>query len=150
MGILNKFFGSDDSQDDAESVVINTEVGDEEEESSEAGELALDVFQDKDNIYIKSTVAGVKPEDLDITISDNIVTISGERKREDRVAEDDYLAQECYWGAFYRAFKLPMEVDMDKASADIENGVLTLILPKASRSRTKKVRIGGEGGRGFC
>lgn len=115
-------------------------VAEDTDEQTE-GELAIDVYQDKDNVIVKSTIAGVEPEDLDITVSSgNEVTISGERKQGQEVAEDDYFFQECYWGAFSRTFTLPVEVDMNNVTADIKDGVLTVTLPKAGR-RTKKVKV---------
>lgn len=112
------------------------------DETGEAdGELAVDVYQDGDNVVVRSTIAGVKPEDLDISVSQNEVSISGERKSEQEVSEDDYFFQECYWGSFSRTFSLPVEVDADRAVADIKDGILTLTLPKLSRSRAKKVRV---------
>ena len=116
----------------------------EGEESGEEGQLTVDVFQDKDNIYIKSTIAGVKPEDLDITLGSDSITIHGERRRDETIADEDYFYQECYWGAFSRTLPLPVEVDVDKAAAELKDGILTLTLPKASRSRTKKVKIRSE------
>lgn len=113
-------------------------------EGEEEGQLALDVYQDKDNVIVKSTIAGVKPEDLDITIGSNEVTIQGERKQEEEVSSEDYFYQECYWGAFSRTLPLPVEIDVDRAAADLKDGILTLTLPKASRARTKKVRVKGE------
>ncbi|OGE76112.1 MAG: hypothetical protein A3C85_02415 [Candidatus Doudnabacteria bacterium RIFCSPHIGHO2_02_FULL_48_21] len=140
MGILGKIFGSGDD----EIVEIHESSSDEAleapEESAE-GQLALDIYHTKDNLVIKSTIAGVKPDDLDITIADDRVTIRGERKQEQEVSDEDYLMQECYWGSFYRSFDLPFEVDVDKSVADIKDGILTLILPKASRSKTKKVKV---------
>ena len=112
-----------------------------DEEESVEGQLALDVYQNKDNLIIKSTMAGVKPEDLDITIDDNQVIIKGERKQETETSGENYIMQECYWGNFYRAFDLPLEVDSDKAAADIKDGILTITLPKSSKSRAKKVRV---------
>ena len=136
MSILRKFFGNyEDESDDA--IIPLAEDGTDEEE----GQLALDVFQTKDNIVVKSTIAGVKPEDLDITIANDTVTIRGERKLGEEIKDEDYYAQECYWGGFYRSFRLPIEIDVDKAVADIKDGILTLTLPKASRSKTKKVKI---------
>ncbi len=115
-------------------------LGSDEEE----GQLALDVYQDKDNVIVKSTIAGVKPEDLDISLSTDTLTIRGERKVEEEVKDEDYFYQECYWGAFSRSLALPVEVDVDGAEADIKDGILTLTLPKASRVKTKKVRVRGE------
>lgn len=145
MAWLKKMFnqGEDDYAGVADS-------GDGQDTSLERGEeddgqLALDVFQDKDNIYIKSTIAGVKPEDLDITLAPDSVTIQGERRHEEEVKDEDYFYQECYWGVFSRTLPLPMEIDVDGANAEIKDGILTLTLPKASKSRIKKVKVRGEG-----
>ncbi len=109
------------------------------------GQLTLDVFQDPDNIVIKSTIAGVRPEDLDISINNDMLTIKGERKREETVKEDDYFYQECYWGAFSRSVILPMEVEADKIEALLKDGVLTIKLPKSRKAKARKiqVKIGG-------
>jgi HSP20 family protein len=111
----------------------------------EEGQLALDVYQDKDNVIVKSTIAGVRPEDLDITLSNEMVTIRGARKREEEVQDQDYFYQECYWGSFSRSLALPVEVDADKAEAEMKDGILTIVLPKAARTRAKKVKVRGEG-----
>jgi len=116
-----------------------------QETEDEDGQLALDVYQDKDNVIVKSTVAGVKPEDIDISISDDMLTIRGERRREEEVNEKDYFYQECYWGSFSRSVELPVTVDSERAEADIKDGILTIILPKTSGTKTKKVRVRGEG-----
>lgn len=137
MGIFGKIFGTEDD----ETMTLASEDGNTENGEEAEGQLALDIYQDKDSITVKSTIAGVKPEDLDITIENDRVTIRGERKREEEVKNEDYLMQECYWGSFYRSFDLPVEVDVDKSIADIKDGILTLILPKASRSKTKKVKV---------
>ena len=113
----------------------------EGEGSGEEGQLTVDVFQDKDNIYIKSTIAGVKPEDLDITITNDMVTIKGARSRDEEIKEEDYFYQECYWGAFSRSVLLPVEIEADKASAHIKNGILTLRLPKSEKLKVKKVKV---------
>ena len=115
-----------------------------EEGDAEEGELALDAYQTKDDVVVQSTIAGVKPEDLDITVGSNMVTIRGERKRSEEINQGDYFYQECYWGGFSRSLTLPVEVDADRAQADIKDGVLTLILPKASRSKIKRIKVRGE------
>ncbi len=109
------------------------------------GQLTLDVFQDPDNIVIKSTIAGVRPEDLDISINNDMLTIKGERRKEETVKEDDYFYQECYWGAFSRSVILPMEVEADKIEATLKDGVLTVKLPKSRKAKARKiqVKIGG-------
>ena len=108
------------------------------------GQLSVDVFQSKDNVVIKSTIAGVKPEDIDIAIDNDVITIRGQRKEEETVKEDDYFYQECYWGSFSRSVVLPMEVKPDEAEASLKNGVLTVVLPKAKRSKSVAVKVTSE------
>lgn len=105
------------------------------------GQLTLDVFQDPDNIVIKSTIAGVRPEDLDISINNDMLTIKGERRKEETVKEDDYFYQECYWGAFSRSVILPMEVEADKIEALLKDGVLTIKLPKSRKAKARKIQV---------
>lgn len=147
MAWLKNFFNPyEDEGNDPDEVGIATpaEAPSTASEDEGDGQLALDVYQDKDNVVVKSTIAGVKPEDLDISISSDMVTIKGERKQQEEIKAGDYFYQECYWGAFSRSLNLPVEVDVDKATADLKDGILTLVLPKAARSRTKKVKIKSE------
>lgn len=104
-----------------------------EEELEEEGQLSVDVYQDKSNIIIKSTIAGVEPEDIDITFDNDMITVRGKRKKDLTVDEGDYFYQECYWGSFSRSIILPVEVQEEKIKATIKNGVLTITLPKAKR-----------------
>jgi HSP20 family protein len=105
------------------------------------GQLSVDVFGTQDEIVIKSTIAGVKPEDIDISISNDMLTIRGERAQQEEVGIDEYYYQECYWGGFSRSIILPVEVEGDKVSASLKNGVLTVRLPKARRSKSISVKV---------
>lgn len=105
------------------------------------GQLTIDVFQTPANIIIQSTIAGVQSDDVDITITNDTVTIKGERKNEEIIKEEDYYYQECYWGKFSRSVILPVDVISEKAEASMKNGILTIILPKAEQLRTKKIRV---------
>ena len=105
------------------------------------GQLAIDVFQSGDEIVIKAPIAGVKPEDIDISINNDMLTIRGTRKMNEEISEDEYFYQECYWGAFSRSVILPMEVKTDKIEAAIENGVLTITLPKAQIAKQISVKV---------
>lgn len=107
------------------------------------GQLTLDVYQTKDNVVIKSTIAGVKPENLDITIANDMVTIKGEREKEDEIREEDYFYQECYWGPFSRSIILPVDIDVENVSADLKDGILKVTLPKAAKAKTKKIKVLG-------
>jgi len=121
--------------------VLNKEKGvDLQENSSQdwieedySGQLAVDVYQTKDDIVVKSTIAGVKPEDIDVSINNDMITIRGKREKDYEVTEEDYFYHECYWGGFSRSIILPCEVKVDKVRASIKNGVLTIILPKATK-----------------
>lgn len=105
------------------------------------GQLAIDVYQTESEIVIESTIAGVDPEDIDIDIGSESVTIRGERKRISEVSEDNYLYQECYWGRFSRSVILPQEINPDDAKAEFKNGVLRITLPKVARGRTRKIKL---------
>jgi len=108
------------------------------------GELAVDVYQDKNNIIIKSTIGGVKAKDLDISINNNIITIRGERRQEENVKKNDYFYQECYWGKFSRSIVLPQEVGEEKIKATLKNGLLTIVLPKAKVDSEIKIKVKAE------
>ena len=111
-------------------------------ESSQAeGQLSVDVYQTPADIVIKSTIAGVRPENLDIAITNDMVTVRGRREIEEPVVKDDYFYQECYWGPFSRSIILPVDVQTDKSIATLKNGVLTIKLPKSERIKTKKIEI---------
>jgi len=107
------------------------------------GQLNIDMFQTKDNVILKSTIAGVRPEDIDITVANDMVSIKGERKKEDRVNPEDYFYQECYWGNFSRSVIVPVDIDSENIEADLKDGILTIIIPKAAKAKTKKVRVKG-------
>lgn len=107
------------------------------------GQLTIDVYQTADDIVIKSTIAGVKPENLDVNINNDMVTIRGERQQEEDISVDSYYYQECYWGPFSRSVILPVEIISDKAEATMKNGILTLKLPKADTTKTRKIQVRG-------
>ncbi len=123
-----------------------TEASAEQEESwagDSEGQLTIDVYQTDNDIVIKSTIAGVKPEDLDVSINNDMVTIRGERKNDEKIESENYYYQECYWGTFSRSVILPVEVLADKAEATMKNGILTLRLPKADTTKTKRIQVRG-------
>jgi len=118
------------------------EISDSSEWAEEyEGQLAIDVYQTGNEVVIKAPIAGVKPEDIDISINDDVVTVKGSRKQEKEIKQDDYYCQECYWGAFSRSVILPVGVASEKAKATFKDGILTVTLPKASAARSKKIRV---------
>lgn len=113
-------------------------VGEEEFE----GQLAVDVYQTKDTIVIKAPIAGVKPEDIDVAISEDVVTIRGDRKEETKIDKDGYYVQECFWGSFSRSVILPTSTVAEKANASLKDGVLTIEIPKVvPEDKVKKIKV---------
>jgi HSP20 family protein len=111
------------------------------EESAEEGQLTVDVFNTANDIVIKTIVAGVKPEDLDISISRDMVTIRGKREEVREVSDDDYFHRELYWGTFSRTVLLPEEIDVENAEASERHGLLSIRLPKIDKRRQTKLRV---------
>ncbi|MDO8620633.1 MAG: Hsp20/alpha crystallin family protein [bacterium] len=112
-----------------------------EESVAEEGELTVDVYQTADDIIIKTIVAGVRPEDLDISITRDMVTIRGSRQETSEVNDGDYFHRELYWGTFSRTILLPQEIDVDASEANEKHGLLTLQLPKMDKSRQTKLKV---------
>lgn len=112
-----------------------------EEETEREGELTVDVYQLPDMIVIKSMIAGVKPEDLDISITRDMVTIRGKREEERIAKDDDYFIRELYWGSFSRTVSLPEEIDVDEADGIERHGLLILKLPKLDKKKQSKLKI---------
>ena len=113
------------------------------EESEEEAQLTVDVYRTPSEIVIKTMVAGVKPEDLDVSITRDSVTIRGKRSEDRTVSDDEYLHRELYWGSFARVITLPEEIDVDQAEAVEKHGVLVLRLPKVDKNRQAKIRVRG-------
>lgn len=112
-------------------------------EESEEGELTIDVYQTPSEIVIKSMVAGVKPEDLDISITRDMVVIKGKRETEKFVKDEDYYHQELYWGSFSRSIMLPAEVEVEEADAIEKHGLLIIRLPKIDKNKQTRLRVKG-------
>lgn len=113
------------------------------EEESEEGQLTVDVYQSGNDIVVKCMVAGVRPEDLEITITRDMVTVKGRRETEKTVREEDYFHQELYWGSFSRTIMLPAEVDVEEAEAVEKHGLLIIKLPKIDKHRQAKLKVKG-------
>lgn len=105
------------------------------------GELSVDVYETASQIIIKAIIAGVKKEDLEISLSRDMVSIKGSRQSESTIDEEDYFHKELYWGTFSRSVLLPQEVDIEKAEATEDKGLLTIRLPKIDKGRQAKLRV---------
>jgi HSP20 family protein len=108
---------------------------------TEEWNIALDVVQRQDEIIVKASVPGVKPETIELTIEDDVLTLRTERKPDFTDDKSIYLVHERPVGSFYRALRLPESVDANKIQSTYENGVLTVTLPKAEEKKKKQIKI---------
>ena len=102
---------------------------------------AVDMYQTKDDIVVKAALPGLKPDEIEISVTGDILTLKGELKDEEKIEEGNYLRKERYFGQFVRELSLPTLVNSDKAKAEFEHGVLTLRLPKAEAAKPKSITI---------
>lgn len=105
------------------------------------GELAVDVYQTPDAIVVKALLAGVQPGAIDISLTREMLTISGARQDEREVEEENYFQRELYWGSFSRTILLPEEIDVDMAEASEKHGILMIRLPKINKKRQAKLKV---------
>jgi len=123
---------------------INIEAKNEPRESNELpkliGELKVDVYETEKEIVVRSTIAGVSPKDLDISLHNDLLTIRGKRHIKEEVGEDSFLVRECFWGDFSRSIILPTSVDVKKCEATFKDGVLIIRLPKVNSKTSIPVR----------
>jgi HSP20 family protein len=148
---FKKISGLDDKikneKDEIESADNETEEQPKSETSEwlgedyDEGQLSIDVFQTPNSLVVKSTIAGVKPGNIDISINNDMLTIRGRREIQEKISEENYLIKECYWGGFSRSIILPVEVDAEKVEAALDNGVLTIILPKAKSAKQFSIKV---------
>jgi len=113
----------------------------EVEEEQVDGELAVDVHQTPTHIVIKAMIAGVRPEDLDVAITRDMVTLRGKRERHTEGGAGDFFFQELYWGTFSRTIVLPQEIEIEAAEAHEKHGLLTIRLPKMDKGRQAKLKV---------
>ncbi|MEK7519528.1 MAG: Hsp20/alpha crystallin family protein [Patescibacteria group bacterium] len=105
------------------------------------GQLAVDVYQTEDELVIQTAIAGVKPEDLDITAQGDTVVIKGRREKAKEMKVENYFYQECYWGSFSREIILPVEADAARSQASMADGILTIRIPKIIKEGEKKIMV---------
>jgi HSP20 family protein len=111
------------------------------EEDNNEGQLTVDVYQNPNEIIIKALVAGVRPENLDVSITRDMVTIKGKREEAKQITEDNYFYKELYWGSFSRTILLPQEIEVDESTAGEKHGLLTLTMPKVNKEKQTKLKI---------
>lgn len=109
--------------------------------SGDEGQLSIDLYQTTDSLVLRSTIAGVNESDLSISLANDMLTIRGKREQDQSIPSENYFYQECYWGAFSRTVVLPVEVRAEEVQASIKNGVLTVVMPKAVRSKSMEIKV---------
>ncbi len=130
-----------DDEDDDQKLDDQVETEMEESEVETEGQLAIDMYQTPSEIIVKTMIAGVKQEDLDVSITRDMVTIRGKRDEANDTAGNDYFHKELYWGSFSRTIILPQEIDVDESEAINKNGLLIIIMPKIDKHRQAKLKI---------
>ncbi len=104
------------------------------------GQLLIDVYQTKNELVIQSAIAGIKPEELNIVLESDVITVRGNRKKPIE-EQGDYFTKECYWGTFSRKVILPVEVDLNHAKTSMKEGILTIRIPKIFREKKRKISV---------
>ena len=120
-----------------------TKEGNEDWLNDFEGQLNIDMYQTKDNVIIKSTIAGVRPEDIDITVANDMVTIKGSRKKKKIFRRTIIFTRNVIGENFSRSVIIPVDIDSEEIEADLKDGILTVIIPKAAKAKTKKVKVKG-------
>ena len=137
---LASAFLDDEAPEEGPDTGATDEWSDEAQETV-PGQLALDVFETSDRLFVKARVAGVNKEDLDVSISDNTLTIRGTLSSGDETDAQNFHLQECYWGEFSRTVTLPVAVKEEEIEAVLKDGVLTISFTKVKQDTVKKIEI---------
>lgn len=138
------FLGDDDlvqTDPNQETSAVITEEWEEEDDTVVPGQLAIDVFETKERLVVKARTAGVNKNDLDISITDNTLTIRGTLSAGNEEDVVNYFVQECYWGEFSRSLALPVPVKEDGIEAVLKDGVLTVSFTKVKQETVKKITV---------
>jgi HSP20 family protein len=140
--ITAAFLSEDDAPADDQPVDDQpTPDNDEWDEEPVAGQLAVDVYETKEKLVVKGRVAGVNKSELDVSISDNTLTIRGTLSAGNEEGVENYFLQECYWGEFSRSIVLPVPVKEDEIEAVLKDGVLTVSFAKVKQDTVKKIEV---------
>ncbi len=134
-------------RDAMDSLFENALVGNFAGEQQGRGEwgMPLDITEDENNFYVKASLPGVNPEDMEVTVHGDVLTIRGEMKQENENKSEQYYLRERRYGTFSRSVTLPASVKSDQVDAEYHNGVLTLTLPKTDEVKPKRIQIKGSG-----
>lgn len=139
------FLGDDDQVMTEETSVATAGpapvTDDWEEDEAVQGQLAVDVYETREKLFVKARTAGVNKHDLDVSIADNTLTIHGTLSAGNEEDVENYFAQECYWGEFSRSIALPVPVKEEEIEAMLKDGVLTISFTKVKQDTVKKIQV---------
>lgn len=137
------FLGEDLAGSTLQDDQAQPQAGQDEWDEEEAiqGQLAVDVYETKERLFVKARTAGVNKNELDVSISDNTLTIKGTLSAGAEDGVENYFAQECYWGEFSRSIALPVPVKEDEIEAVLKDGVLTISFTKVKQDTVKKIQV---------
>lgn len=102
---------------------------------------SVDIFEDKGDVVVKAEMPGIRKEDIDITLTEDTITISGEKKIEEEMKKKDFYRRESSYGSFSRTFTLPSEVQTDKAKSMMKDGVLEIRIPRTEEAKKKEIKV---------
>lgn len=102
---------------------------------------SLDIYQDKDNVVVEAPLAGIKPEEINLSIDNDVLTIEGKKEKKSEIDEKNYYHKEISYGSFHRSVALPAAVNGEKARAEYEDGVLKITIPKEERIKAKSIKV---------
>ncbi len=108
---------------------------------SKAESLTVDMYETEDAIVVKATLPGIQPEDINIDLTGDVLTIRGETKQEEEIREENYIRRERFYGSFCRSLTMPTQIVAEGTEAEFENGVLTLTLPKTEEVKPKAIKV---------
>ena len=146
-GFFERLTGSREIEEESvEERIIKGAKGDKPdnnwiEEENEEAELSVDVYQTPTDIIIETMVAGVKPENIELSISRDVISIRGEREESRSIDEDNYFTQELYWGKFSRTISLPAEVEPEEVEATERHGLLIVKIKKVDKNKKNNVKV---------
>lgn len=125
-----------------EEVISNDGYEESSDWQTEEGKLVVDVYETEKDLVIQAAIAGIKTEELDISLENDMMIIKGERIDPNASKNKNYFVRECYFGAFSREIILPREIDTSKIKAEIKDGILTIKMPKIERAKSKRINLG--------
>lgn len=137
----NRYDDEFETEDDTTVIIQSTHIEEDKEEEPTEAQLAVDIYETNDSIIVKTMTAGVKKEDLQISVSRESLTIRGKRDNEARAYQHHYHSQELYWGLFSRTVELPDEIDIEQATATEHHGLVTIKLPKFDKKKQATLKV---------